>query len=255
MFSVPENAVYLDIEGIPDRNFYYLIGLRYKSDDAWVQRSFWADTESDEKQTWASFLQALALLGNPQLVHYGSYETQFLKRMKTRYADVGAGDFVDGLILSSLNLLSLIYAQVYFPTYSNGLKEVAQHLGFRWSNSDASGLHAIVWRSEWESSHEPSLKKTLTTYNAEDCQAAQRVAETLAAICSEQPSPMARDGVSVNVNSLEHKSLPKFGRLRYALPDFKVINEAAYWDYQRSRVYVRSTSRPNPDSPDGSASG
>ena len=27
-FSVPEGAVYLDVEGVPDRDFYYLVGLR-----------------------------------------------------------------------------------------------------------------------------------------------------------------------------------------------------------------------------------
>jgi predicted RecB family nuclease len=184
-FSVPENAVYIDVEGISDHNFYYLIGLRYKSDCAWVHRSFWADTESDEKQTWASFLHALALLGNPQLVHYGSYETQFLKRMKIRYPDVAADEdgSLDCLISSSRNLLSLTYAQVYFPTYSNGLKDIAGHLGFRWPDDAASGRHALVWQSQWESSQEPSLKRRLLTYNAEDCEAVQHVAEALAEVC------------------------------------------------------------------------
>ena len=38
------------------------------------------------------------------------------------------------------NLLSFIYAQIYFPTYSNGLKEISGYLGFRWSGSPSSGL-------------------------------------------------------------------------------------------------------------------
>src|SRR5580658_2848265 len=33
-----------------------------------------------------------------------------------------------------------IYAQIYFPTYSNGLKEITGYLGFRWSGSLTSGL-------------------------------------------------------------------------------------------------------------------
>ena len=206
-FGVPENAVYLDIEGIPDRNFYYLIGLRYKSDCAWVQRSFWADTEADEKQTWASFLHALALLGNPQLVHYGSYETQFLKRMKSRYPDVAADEdgSLDRLISSSRNLLSLTYAQVYFPTYSNGLKDIAGHLGFRWSDDAASGRHALVWRSQWESSQERSLKRRLLIYNAEDCEAVQQVAEALAEVCSPHTEANTPKLESVNAHLLLEK--------------------------------------------------
>jgi transposase len=35
----------------------------------------------------------------------------------------------------------------------------------------------------------------------------------------------------------------RFGALQYITPDFKAINEAAYWDYQRNKVYVRSNAR------------
>jgi hypothetical protein len=34
---------------------------------------------------------------------------------------------------SSVNVLSVIFGQIYFPTYSNGLKEIAGWLGFVWS--------------------------------------------------------------------------------------------------------------------------
>ncbi len=41
--------VFMDIEGIPDRDFYYLIGLRVETDERAVQHSLWADTTKDEK--------------------------------------------------------------------------------------------------------------------------------------------------------------------------------------------------------------
>jgi hypothetical protein len=34
---------FLDVEGMPDRNFYYLVGLRFERDGEHVERSFWAD--------------------------------------------------------------------------------------------------------------------------------------------------------------------------------------------------------------------
>jgi len=118
-FNIPEGTVYLDVEGIPDRDFYYLIGLRYKARDEYVQHSFWADSPSDEREMWVSCFGVLKLLQNSRLFHYGSYETLFLKRMRVRYLDQSGDDgFLDQLIASSVNLLSLIYAQVYFPTYS-----------------------------------------------------------------------------------------------------------------------------------------
>lgn len=243
IFNVPEGTVYLDVEGVPDRNFYYLIGLRHRARDNDVQHSFWADTSSDEREMWASCLATLKLLQNPRLVHYGSYETLFLKRMKARYSDQPEdAAFLDQLIASSFNLLSLTYAQVYFPTYSNGLKDIARRLGFEWSDSDASGLNTLVWRSEWEATRDPCLKSRLIAYNAEDCEAAQRVAEVIASICSERPSPVA-EALSVNVSSLARDPPLRFGPLQYVAPDFKEINEAAYWDYQRNRVYVRTSER------------
>ena len=74
--------VYLDVEGLPDRDFYYLIGLRFKLADSVVQRSLWADDAKGEKGIWIDFLNILAGIETPVLIHYGSFETTFLKRMK-----------------------------------------------------------------------------------------------------------------------------------------------------------------------------
>lgn len=242
-FTIPANAVYFDVEGIPDRDFYYLVGLRYRRAGLDVQEAFWADDLQGERQMWAASLRALTLLLDPVLVHFGSYETEFLKHMKARYYDEGSGDLVSRLITSSVNVLSPLHAQVYFPTYSNSLKDIARYLGYRWSDANASGLHALMWRSEWETSRDPNLKRKLITYNAEDCEAAQRVAEAVTAICSEQESEAPEPSTSVNVESLGREHPKLLGRLHYSRPEFKEINEAAYWDYQRSRVYTRSNPR------------
>jgi predicted RecB family nuclease len=242
-FSVTSGTVYLDVEGIPDREFYYLIGMRYRRGDEDLHLSFWADHPSGEREMWVSLLHALEQIPDVRLVHYGSYETKFLNRMKERYCESSEdNELVDRLIATSTNLLSLTYAHIYFPTYSNGLKDIAGYLGFRWSEAKSSGLHALIWRSEWEASGDPTLKQKLIIYNAEDCEAAQRVAEAITEICAERPVGASSE-VSVNVNALEHEYRGRFGPIQYAMSDFKPINEAAYWDYQRQRVYVRSNKR------------
>ncbi len=234
------NCIYLDVEGVPDRNFYYLVGLRYKLDDKYVQHSFWADTLSEERGMWKSFLHALGRFDEPRLVHYGSYETQFLKRMRERYSnDEREEAYIDRLITRSCNLLSFTYAHVYFPTYSNSLKEIARYLGFDWSEKDASGLKTLYWRSEWELTGDAALKQQLLTYNSEDCEAVQKLAEMLSNLCAGQVSGPPQT-LTVNVDDLESDRPFRFGPLQYALPAFKAINEAAYWDYQRSRIYVRT---------------
>jgi predicted RecB family nuclease len=156
--------VYLDVEGDPDRDFYYLIGLRYSRKGADEHHSFWADTRSGERDMWSECLRTLALIRNPRIIHYGSYEVQFLKRMRNRYPDlVGSYSLVDELISTSLNLLSITYAYVYFPTCSNRLKDIAGCLGFEWSFRAASGLTTIAWRSRWECTGDPELKRQLLT--------------------------------------------------------------------------------------------
>src|SRR6202035_213553 len=50
----------------------------------------------------------------------------------------------------------------------------------------------------------------------------------------------ASDFDAVDVSSLEVSFQRTFGKLECALPEFKKINDAAYWDYQRSKVYART---------------
>jgi hypothetical protein len=133
-------------------------------------------------------------------------------------------------------------AQIYFPTYSNTLKDVACFLGFEWSERDPSGLRALMWRSEWESSRNSGIKRKLMTYNAEDCAAVQKVADSIARVCDEQQTGELAVH-SVNVKSLTREYPQRFGPLNFAVPAFEQINSAAYWDYQRNKVYVRSNSR------------
>jgi predicted RecB family nuclease len=127
--------VYLDVEGLPDRDFYYLIGVRVGASHDAVQYSFWAADEKAEKHMWQEFLDVLSATPEPRLIHYGNYETVFLKRMRERHGGPREGSAAATAVERAVNLLSFIFARVYFPTYSNGLKEIAHNLGFRYSAS------------------------------------------------------------------------------------------------------------------------
>jgi len=83
--KIEGTPVYIDVEGLPDRDFYYLIGIRFKAGDSVVHHSLWADSPSDEGSIWRDFLSKLIEVENPVLIHYGSFETVFLKRMRQRY--------------------------------------------------------------------------------------------------------------------------------------------------------------------------
>jgi len=228
---------FLDVEGMPDRNFYYLIGLRFKRDGDQVERSFWADGMDDEREIWEACLKTLKEIGNPQLVSYGAYEVRFLKRMKERYISaVDDVEFVDRLIKKSVNLVGCLYGQIYFPTYSNSLKEIGRYLGFEWTWPRASGAAAPILRQAWELGADDGFKRELIGYNMDDCRAATTVSDALACICGGGASGLD----AVDVDSLDVGFQHTWGRLVAALPEFAKINDAAYWDYQRDKVYVRS---------------
>jgi predicted RecB family nuclease len=241
--SIPEmkTEVYFDVEGMPDRASYYLIGIRYKQGGGQAEQSFWADGQGDERRIWQECLSVLRGLENPTFIHYGSYETTFLKKMMQRYPELlGEGDFVRNLIRSSINLVSITYSQVYFPTYTNSLKDIAQYVGFKWTEQNASGGHAILWRAEWELFKDASLKDKLIRYNMEDCHAIELVARRIRELAANAASSDSPSTDAINVSSLEVGFSRIFGKFPGVLPDFDKINEAAYWDYQRSRVYIRS---------------
>ena len=239
--KIEGTPVFLDVEGLPDRDFYYLIGVRVTTAQGVVQHSLWADSANEEKQIWADFVNILSEIDSPVLVHYGSFETNFLKRMCDRYGELPEGSALANAVESSLNLVSVVFAQIYFPTFSNGLKEIAGYLGFTWSDPTASGVRTIAWRHEWEATKTPSLKAAVITYNAQDCEALELVANKLVDLhqaASEAESSSPND--VVRTERLKHENLYGFKRNTFSFPELDAINKAAYWDYQRARVYVKS---------------
>jgi len=190
-FKIEGMPVYLDVEGLPDRDSYYLIGVRIGNDESAVQHSLWADNVEDEGKIWREFLGILETVEKPVLVHYGSYETTFLHRMCAGFGvPLANAAGVARAIENPVNLLSAIYAQVYFPTFSNGLKEIAGALGFKWSEADASGSRSVIWRHTWNGSRDPAMKEKLITYNAQDCEALGLVERTASRTATHNRMPL-----------------------------------------------------------------
>ncbi len=248
--KIDGTPVYLDVEGLPDTDLFYLIGLRFNTPGGIARHSIWADDAGAEKQMWEHFLTLLAGVERPVLVHYGSYETMFLKKMCERYGAPPQESSVAKAITHTTDILSFIIGQFYFPTYSNGLKHIAAYCGFHWSDTEPSGLSAIVWRKAWEATKAAALKETLLRYNQEDCNALEKTTSELQHLCS-NPG-VASEGCShgvVDVGSMRADVPYHFGKMDFALPDFERINQAAYWDYQRNRIRIRSPDEQRPALP------
>jgi predicted RecB family nuclease len=240
---VSSTRIYVDIEGDPERCFDYLLGVIVDANGTEERHSFWADGPGDEPRIFQQFLDLLAAHEGAWLYAYGSYEATFLRRVGK---SLGREKLVGTILARTFNVLSVIHPHVYFPTYSNGLKDIAAYLGCRWTAADASGIQSIVWRRRWEDTGSAALKETLTTYNQEDCAALKRVAEFLHAVCPGQPaaSPQAARQEGQAVARVEEmaplSNRPDWGQPLSSVPDFAFINERAYFDYQRERVFIRT---------------
>jgi hypothetical protein len=119
-------------------------------------------------------------------------------------------------------------------------QSLAEHLGFSWARPDASGLQALLWRDQWESTNNDEIKRLLIQYNAGDCEALEIVTRFVSELCREDQKESAAPEY-VRVEKLKPQGHFLINKDGAALPEFKAINKAAYWDYQRLRVYVRTS--------------
>lgn len=227
--KIEGTPVYLDVEGLPDRDFYYLIGLRIGDGDSAVQHSLWADTVEDEGKIWREFLAILETVEKPVLIHYGSYETTFFKRMSQRYGIPDESSGAGESIASAMNLLSFMFGRIYFPTHTNKLKDIAPLLGARWNPPAVSGIQTISWRLDWEQTHGSAIHDILLAYNQDDCTALNLlIAETLDVLAnSELRADVDRADAPKNAAS------PRSAEIHRT---FTAVLKSAYSDYSKSRI-------------------
>jgi predicted RecB family nuclease len=166
--------IYFDLEGIPDLNFQYLIGLVIKDRNNIDHYFFWADSKDKGITIFQKFIALLSRYSEFILFHYGSYEYKYLQKM-SKYIESGEQKHIEKILQSCCNILSFLYSNIYFPTYTNGLKDVASLIGFRWTDENASGLQSIIWRKKWEETQDEEMKNKLILYNKEDCYALHEV--------------------------------------------------------------------------------
>jgi len=241
--TLSPTQVYLDIEGLPERRFYYLIGALVVTGQSEECHSFWADDETQQVTIFAQLAELLTTISGAKVFHYGNYDVNAVRRMLSR-VPAPSQKTLREILAQATNILSIVSSQVYFPTTSNSLKEVAAFLGFRWTDVTASGLQSVVWREQWEDTRDETLKAKLLRYNRDDCSALRAVTDFIASITGREmrgspehsrPDKIVNTGELLSTVNRKHK----FGKAQFCLPDFEFVNRCAYFDYQRDRAYLR----------------
>jgi predicted RecB family nuclease len=245
--AVPHKPVevFFDAEGNEDGSFIYLLGVLLVDDAGQMMYSFWADSPAQEVQVFDAFLDLLEGREDFAVFHFGSYEKTLLRRMKKV---VKRRKLVDRVLGNAVNVLTVIRASVYFPTFSNGLKEIGRYLSCTWTEENASGLQSLVWRARWEQAREQCWKDKLITYNSEDCAALKQITKFIQAVgeaaqtrgagaadASATPAIAWADEIATTSARRE------WCRVKFAVPDFDYVNRCAWFDYQREKVYLRTS--------------
>jgi predicted RecB family nuclease len=219
--------LFVDMEGVPDRGLYYLIGLLVCQGDTTEHYSFWANTDQDERHMWQEFIDKIKQYPDAPLYHYGSYEQRAIAQLAKRY-ETDAESVIKRLV----NVNRYIYGKVYFPVWSNGLKDIGHYIGAKWTSPIASGLQSLVWRHYWEVTQDAQYRQVLVTYNREDCQALKVLMDELSKI------QHAANTLS-EIHFAHQPKRPTTEAGKEVHGQFETILKFAHFDYDKKKIHFR----------------
>lgn len=220
--------LFLDIEGTPDQDFYYLIGLLISDGAKQLLYSFWADSMKDEQTVWDGFIEKVNKYPDAPIYHYGAYDSKAIHQLKKRY-----GKDSDKVEERLVNVNSFIYGKVYFPVKSNGLKELGGFLGAIWTHPESSGLQSLVWRYRWNESQNNEYRQILLTYNEEDCKALCLLTKELLIISETADSKWNVDFADQPKKHATHIGIQIHEELEQIL-------QSAHADYDKNKISLKS---------------
>src|SRR5437764_2421582 len=166
-------SIYLDIEGLSTFAPYYLIEDLIVAEGIEQFHSFCADQPADEVTVFTNSVELVCQFSNFRVFHYGAYDAGALKLVRPKLAEHLRRN-IDIILGRTVNILSVVHQHIYFPTYTNSLKDLGQFIRCERTTEIKSGLESIVWRRRWQIDASAQVKDNLVRYNKEDCSALRR---------------------------------------------------------------------------------
>ncbi|GFP42025.1 hypothetical protein HKBW3C_01151, partial [Candidatus Hakubella thermalkaliphila] len=144
-FPEKRTEIFLDLEGtgeqVADEELVamdYLIGVLTRKDGKEEYAPFIAHGLDREGEMFGQFVKWLLKQNDFIIYHWHHYERVHLERLAERYA---LADEIRRVILENMrDLYRDAIACFVFPTYGNGLKEVANYMGYKWKHPDVNAL-------------------------------------------------------------------------------------------------------------------
>jgi uncharacterized protein len=188
VLSFPQKSteIFLDLEGSDQStdqgelaHVDYLIGILTRKDGEETYRPLIAHRLQDEGEMFRTFLRFMRSQIDYVIYHWHHYERWHIKQLGERYGFV---DEVASLLFPHMIDLHKVATRAFvFPTYRNGLKDIAGFLGFKWRHKDMNALDAIAYYLRYQEDPEGLQEEmqAIVAYNEDDCIATRIVKDWL----------------------------------------------------------------------------
>ena len=185
-FPAVPTEIFLDMEGTDEPDFEgatdavdYLIGVIVHAGGRNEYHAFIAHKIEDEGKMFCDFMSFLKEHNNYVIYHWHNYEHWHMKRLAERHNLVKEAD--TSVLSHMLDLHRIATKAFAFPTYTNGLKDIASFLGFKWRHVDINALDAIAYYLKYQTDQDGYQEKiqAVTDYNEDDCRATKRIKDWL----------------------------------------------------------------------------
>jgi predicted RecB family nuclease len=179
--------VFLDLEGTDPRIGVdgldvtnYLIGALVRRDsEPATFIPFFAKSLGEEKLILEEFLEWSASLGDATFYHWHHYERTHLTKMADHFniSPTKAAPVMEHLV----DLHPITTKAFAFPTYREGLKEIAKSLGFNWRHTDVDALESVALYFQYLDSActDEEARQKILDYNEDDCLATMYIFDWL----------------------------------------------------------------------------
>ena len=185
LFPEKKVEIFLDLEGTGEQvqeeeliAIDYLIGLLVRSGGHETYIPFVAHGLNQEKDMFYNFMNWV--LGQKDFIiyHWHHYERTHIQRLVERY---GLSSEAEPILANMRDLYKDATLNFAFPTYGNGLKEVAAYIGYKWKHADVNAMESIALYFQYvqnPAANKDKLEKVID-YNKDDCTATMLIKDWL----------------------------------------------------------------------------
>jgi uncharacterized protein len=177
--SFPKKSVeiFLDLEGTGEQvqedeliAIDYLIGVLVRSGGQETYIPFVAHDLNQEKAMFYKFVHWVLEQKDYIIYHWHNYERTHIQRLVERY---GLSSQAEPILANMRDLYKDATQNFAFPTYGNGLKEIAAYIGYKWKHADVNAMESIALYFQYLQypvANKDKLDKVID-YNKDDCTA------------------------------------------------------------------------------------